>query len=58
VIAVSNFIHDDRGANLIDYAFIAGLMALACVVAVGAFTDGMQGLFAKAIAKFDGMLLP
>ena len=58
VTAVKNFVNDDRGADLVEYAFIAGLMAFVCVAALGAFTDGLQGLFSKAIAKFDGMLLP
>ena len=57
VTAVKSFVRDDRGNDLVDYAFMAGLLALAAS-SHGALTDGLRGLFTRAIAPRSTECLP
>jgi len=54
--ALKNFLRDDSGADLIEYALAAGLIAFGCVVAMGALSGSLNGFFTKVSSTFDGML--
>jgi pilus assembly protein Flp/PilA len=53
---VKNFLRDEAGNDLIEYVFVAGLIAFGCVVGMGALSGGLNGLFAKVSHTFDTML--
>jgi pilus assembly protein Flp/PilA len=56
--AIKRFIDDDAGADLIEYALLAGLISLA---AVGTLTDvgtSIGGLFGKVKTKLDTITVP
>jgi Flp pilus assembly pilin Flp len=42
---ISRLLQEDEGQNLIEYALLAGLVALAAVVAVGASGDALVSLY-------------
>ena len=54
----AHFLKDDRGADLIEYALLAGLISLAAVTALGTVGTSITGLFGKISAKLDGISLP
>jgi pilus assembly protein Flp/PilA len=53
---LKNFVRDENGADLIEYAFTAGLIAFGCVVAMGALSGSLNGFFTKVTTTLDGML--
>lgn len=44
---ISRLLQEDEGQNLIEYALLAGLVALAAVVAVQASGDALVGVYNK-----------
>lgn len=42
---IGRFLRDDSGATAIEYGLIAGLVFLAIITAVGAFTSKAVGMF-------------
>lgn len=42
---VMNFLRDEEGASAVEYALIAGLIAVVLVVAIGYLTDGFDTVF-------------
>lgn len=42
---VARFVKDESGATAIEYGLIAGLVFLAIITAVGAFTSKTVGMF-------------
>jgi len=49
------FIDDDQGADLIEYALLAGLISLAAVVTLTAVGTSITGLFTKISTKLNGI---
>lgn len=41
----AGFLADDSGATAIEYGLIAGLIAVACLVAIGLFGGSLLGVF-------------
>jgi pilus assembly protein Flp/PilA len=50
------FVREEAGVDLVEYAFIAGLVAFGCVVGMGILTGGLDTLFGKVTSTLDGML--
>ena len=44
---VLRFVYDDRGATAIEYGLIAGLVAVALIVAMTTFGTSLQDLFGR-----------
>jgi len=44
---VLRFVHDDRGATAIEYGLIAGLIAVALIVAMTSFGTSLKDLFGR-----------
>lgn len=44
-------VHDDEGQDLIEYALLAGLVALVAVVAITNAGTQVNGIFEKIVAK-------
>ncbi len=42
---ISAFLNDDRGADLIEYALLAGLIALAMTTVLGQTKAAIEGIF-------------
>lgn len=42
---VMNFLRDEEGASAVEYALIAGLIAVVLIVAVGVMNEGFTSLF-------------
>lgn len=40
---IRRFARDQRGAGLVEYIMLAGLIAIACIFAFGEFSDKIQG---------------
>jgi pilus assembly protein Flp/PilA len=55
---IKQFINDDGGADLIEYALLAGLISLAAVAALGTVGTSITGLFNKISTKLDGITVP
>lgn len=49
--AVNRFIKDDEGADLIEYALLAGLLAMACFVALSSVGTNLTTLFSGIATK-------
>ncbi len=48
------FWNDEEGATAVEYALIAGLMAVAIIAAIGSFSGGLQTLFEELADKIHG----
>ena len=53
---LKTFVREEAGADLVEYAFIVGLLAFGCVVGMGVISGSLNGLFAKVTSTLDGML--
>lgn len=49
---------NEEGAALVEYALLVGLIAMACVVAIGALGDAIAGLFQDIADAIGGIELP
>ena len=56
--SITRFIHDDNGADLIEYALLVGLVSLGAVLGLGGIKTSILGLFTKLTAKIDGQTFP
>jgi Flp pilus assembly pilin Flp len=45
------FVHDEGGADLIEYALLAGLIACACFAAISAVGPALNAFFAGVPAR-------
>ncbi len=50
------FIKDDDGNDILEYAFLAGLLSLACFAALNAIGVNIKTMFGALSAKFDTVL--
>jgi len=55
---VTQFMKDEQGADLIEYALLAGLISLAAVGALSTIGTSITGLFGKISTKLDGITVP
>ncbi len=55
---VVNFLREEDGATALEYALIAGLVALAIVVAVTQFGTALSGLFTRLSNAVTGVNVP
>ena len=46
--AVSRFIRDQRGASMLEYGLLVGLVAIAAIVAVTAMGNALSDMFGDA----------
>ena len=44
---VQNFLREEEGATMVEYALMLGLIAIVCIVAVGAIGTNANTLFEK-----------
>ena len=56
--SIVRFIEDEGGADLIEYALLAGLISLAAVAALGIVGTSITGLFGKISTKLNGINVP
>jgi pilus assembly protein Flp/PilA len=56
--SIRHFIHGEQGADLIEYALLAGLISLAAVAALGTLGTSITSLFTRITAKLDGITVP
>ena len=54
--AIATFIYEDHGNDILEYAFLAGLLSLKCFTALSAIGANISGMFNTLIAKFDTIL--
>ena len=52
----SKFFGDDEGVDLIEYAFLVGLLAFGCVMGMNQLTGSFTGFFGRIGTMLDGML--
>ncbi len=45
---------DERGASAVEYALIAGLMAVALIIAIGVLTGGISTSFTDIASTLSG----
>jgi pilus assembly protein Flp/PilA len=55
---ITRFVTDDRGADLIEYALLAGLISLAAVATLTTLGTSISGLFGRIKDKLDLVTLP
>ena len=56
--SINRFVHDDEGADLIEYALLAGLISLAAVGTLTTVGTSITGLFGKIKDKLDLITVP
>ena len=56
--SIKQFVNSDHGADLIEYALLAGLISLAAVIALGTVGTSITGLFGKISTKLNGITIP
>lgn len=52
--AILNFLRDEEGATAIEYALIAGIIAVGILMSLGQVRKAIEGLFEKIIEALDG----
>ena len=55
---IKGFLSDDSGADLIEYALLAGLISLACVVTLTSVGTNIGALYTKIATKVAGITIP
>jgi len=53
--SIRRFFKDETGADLIEYALLAGLISLACAFTLGTVGTSITNLFSRIVAKIDGV---
>ena len=56
--AIQNFIAHEAGADLIEYALLAGLVALAAVATLTTVGTNISGLYSRISTKVAGITIP
>jgi pilus assembly protein Flp/PilA len=56
--AIKRFIDDNAGADLIEYALLAGLISLAAVATLTDVGTSIGGLFTRVKTKLDSITVP
>ena len=55
---ITRFLKDDTGADLVEYALLVGLVALAAIGTLGGVAESIIGLFDTITEQIDGALPP
>jgi pilus assembly protein Flp/PilA len=55
---IKRFIREDAGADLIEYALLAGLISLAAVGTLTSVGGSIGGLFTRVKTKLDSITVP
>lgn len=50
------FLADEEGATAIEYALLASLLAMVCLLGMAAFGSGLAGIFGAVSDKAGGSL--
>ncbi|MDO8379424.1 Flp family type IVb pilin [Phenylobacterium sp.] len=53
---LSRFLRDERGATMIEYAILAGVLGMAVVAAIGAFQTVLFDLMNKAASAIEAAI--
>jgi pilus assembly protein Flp/PilA len=56
--SIIRFVNEDQGADLIEYALLAGLISLACIATLTSVGTSITGLFGKITTKINGVVVP
>jgi pilus assembly protein Flp/PilA len=56
--SIVRYLNDEAGADLIEYALLAGLISLAAVATLQDVGSSITGLFNKVKTKLDGVNIP
>ena len=49
--AVSGFVRDETGADLIEYVLLAGLLSMACFLALSSIGTNLQAFFTSVSTR-------
>jgi pilus assembly protein Flp/PilA len=52
---IKQFVRDDQGADLIEYALLVGLIALAAVTTLTAVSTSITGLFTRISDQLNAL---
>jgi pilus assembly protein Flp/PilA len=56
--SIIRYLGDEQGADLIEYALLAGLISLAAVATLGIVGTSITDLFGKISTKLNGINVP
>ena len=56
--AINGFVRNDEGQDLIEYALLAGLVALAATVAMTSVGSAISGKFTDVANELNGAVAP
>jgi pilus assembly protein Flp/PilA len=56
--SITRFIKQDEGADLIEYALLAGLISLAAVATLTSVGTSIKDLFTRVKDKLDSVTIP
>ena len=56
--SINRFFNDETGADLIEYALLAGLISLACAFTLGTVGTSIRDLFGRIVARIDNVNIP
>jgi pilus assembly protein Flp/PilA len=54
VIHLRRFVADERGQDLVEYAFLVAFIALACIVGMQTLGSGINAFFGSVRSTFVG----
>lgn len=54
---IGRFLREDKGQDLIEYAMVGGLVALAVVGAVTAFEDALSALYGRVTTSLGSIAI-
>jgi len=51
-----DFVRDEQGQDMVEYALVVGLIALACIASMGSVATKMNGLWSALTGKIPATL--
>ena len=51
-----DFVRDEQGQDMVEYALVVGLIALACIASMGSVATKMNGLWSALTGKIPSTL--
>ncbi len=55
---MTRFVNEEQGQDLLEYALVAGLVALGALVAAQGMGTALSGFYTKITNKLNGLNLP